>query len=271
MRARISRFYRRFRVILLFLLFLFASVLIAFITIVVYNAIQRPPSLTKSDVDTAIASALATATPPPSFESQVYKIISPSVVTVLAFRTKDDAEVEISRGTGIIIDEKGWVVTCYHIVKNAAKIQVTLADGTESGALTLLRRPENDIAVLGLTVRPDSMVPARLGDSNRLQAGDEVIAVGHPFGIGNSLSAGVISGTGRTYKLSETGEVISDLIQFDAAINPGNSGGPLVDRRGEVVGMVVGLLNPTGQDVFIGIGFAVPIEIAMAGVGPPWY
>ena len=107
--------------------------------------------------------------------------------------------------------------------------------------------------------------------SGILQVGDEVFAVGHPFGIVNSLTAGVVSGLGRTFKTAKTSQTLKNLIQFDAAINPGNSGGPLLNRNGEVVGVVTGLLNPTEQEVFIGIGFAVPIETAAAAAGSPPY
>ena len=94
------------------------------------------------------------------------------------------------------------------------------------------------------------------------------MAVGHPFGIVNSLSAGVISGLRRNHLWPETGRTLTNLIQFDAAVNPGNSGGPLVNRDGEVVGIVTALLNPTEQEFFVGIGFAVPIETAAGAVGP---
>ena len=110
-----------------------------------------------------------------------------------------------------------------------------------------------------------------MAGSGSLHVGDEVFPVGNPFGVSNSLTAGVVSGLGRSYKSPETGETLSNLIQFDAAVNPGNSGGPLLNRDGEVVGIVTGLLNPTQDDFFIGIGFAVPIETAAGALGPPPY
>lgn len=118
-------------------------------------------------------------------------------------------------------------------------------------------------------VIPDDLVPATLASSAMLHVGDEVVAVGSPFGITDSLSSGVVSGLGRSFQSPDTGQELNNLIQFDAAVNPGNSGGPLVDRNGEVVGIVTALLNPTGENVFIGIGFAVTIETAAGAAGAP--
>jgi S1-C subfamily serine protease len=113
---------------------------------------------------------------------------------------------------------------------------------------------------------PDDLPAATLRSTADLAAGDEVIAVGFPFGIGPSVSAGIVSGLRREYR-SPGGKSLTNLIQFDAAVNPGNSGGPLVTADGEVVGIVTAILNPTDQHVFIGIGFAVPIENAAAAIG----
>jgi S1-C subfamily serine protease len=118
-------------------------------------------------------------------------------------------------------------------------------------------------------VIPDDLIPATMAGSGMLQVGDEVAAVGHPFGVPNSLSAGVVSGLGRTYASPDTGMPMSGLIQFDAAVNPGNSGGPLINRDGEVVGIVTALLNPTEREFFVGIGFAVTIETAGGLAGEP--
>jgi S1-C subfamily serine protease len=116
-------------------------------------------------------------------------------------------------------------------------------------------------------VIPEGLIPATLASSTGLRPGDAVVAVGNPFGIGDSVSAGVVSGLSRSYLSRETGRVLTDLIQFDAAANPGNSGGPLVNIQGEVVGIVTSILNPTDQAFFVGIGFAVPIETAAGAAG----
>ncbi|HEV2219015.1 MAG TPA: trypsin-like peptidase domain-containing protein, partial [Casimicrobiaceae bacterium] len=128
-------------------------------------------------------------------------------------------------------------------------------------------QPENDLAVLMATTVPDDLPAATLRSTRDLVPGDRVIAVGFPFGIGPSVTSGVISGLRRQYRSPEGKRLLTNLIQFDAAANPGNSGGPLVTLDGAVVGIVTGILNPTNQRVFVGIGFAVPIENAVAAVG----
>ncbi|MCU0586131.1 MAG: trypsin-like peptidase domain-containing protein [Desulfobacterales bacterium] len=130
-------------------------------------------------------------------------------------------------------------------------------------------KPENDLAVLQALSVPDDLAPANLVSTRSLAPGDPVIAVGFPFGIGPSVSAGVVSGLNREYRTPEGQRLLTGLIQFDAAANPGNSGGPLVNANGEVVGIVTAILNPTEQRVFIGIGFAVTMESAVAAIGLP--
>ncbi len=113
------------------------------------------------------------------------------------------------------------------------------------------------------------LIPATLGSPASLQVGDEAIVIGNPFGLRHTVTAGVISGLNRSFKLPNTENPVEGLIQFDAAVNPGNSGGPLLNRDGEVVGIVTALANPTDQSVFIGIGFAVPIDVAASVAGSP--
>jgi S1-C subfamily serine protease len=136
-----------------------------------------------------------------------------------------------------------------------------------SEAAVINLQPENDLAVLQALTVPDDLVAATLRSTSDLQLGDRVISVGFPFGIGPSVSSGVVSGLRREYRSPEGERLLTNLIQFDAATNPGNSGGPLVTMDGAVVGIVTALLNPTAQHVFIGIGFAVPIENAASAVG----
>ena len=170
-------------------------------------------------------------------------------------------------GTGVVIVDKGIILTNLHVVLGAEKIMVRFFDGMESEATVIGVRPEHDLAVLQAKSVPDDLVSATLRSTADLQVGDHVVAVGFPFGIGPSASAGVVSGLKREYHSPQGKRVLTNLIQFDAAANPGNSGGPLVTADGEVVGIVTGILNPTAQRVFIGIGFAVPIENAAAAVG----
>ena len=170
-------------------------------------------------------------------------------------------------GSGVVIVDNGTILTNLHVVLGAEKIKVRFFEGTESEATVIGVRPEHDLAVLKAKSLPDDLVPATLRSTADLQVGDQVVAVGFPFGIGPSASAGIVSGLKREYHSPEGKRVLTNLIQFDAAANPGNSGGPLVTADGEVVGIVTGILNPTNQRVFIGIGFAVPIENAAAAVG----
>ncbi len=145
------------------------------------------------------------------------------------------------------------------------RYQVTFADGTHSEAFILAQTPEQDLAVLRAVNSPELFVPATLGNSGAMRVGDDVFVVGNPYGLYSSLSAGVISGFGRTFQPTGTDLVLEGLIQFDAAANPGNSGGPLLDRNGRVIGIVTGLVNPGVGNFFVGVGFAVPINSAAAG------
>lgn len=203
--------------------------------------------------------------------ADAYEIIAPSVVRVRGLPAEGEGEVEgiligENVGTGVVIVENGTILTNLHVVQGASRLSITFSDGTESGAALIGARPEHDLAVLRATKLPDDLVPATMRSTADLAPGDEVVAVGFPFGIGPSASAGVISGLKREY-LAPSGARLTNLIQFDAAVNPGNSGGPLVTTDGEVVGIVTGLLNPTEERVFIGIGFAVPIENAAGAAG----
>ncbi|HEX6691384.1 MAG TPA: trypsin-like peptidase domain-containing protein [Burkholderiales bacterium] len=203
--------------------------------------------------------------------AEAYEKIRPSVVHVRGIPEVEDPEndtkPEGNVGTGVVIVDTGIILTNLHVVYGSKQIKITFADGTESAADVIGERPEHDLAVLQAKELPDDLQPATLRSTNGLRPGDQVVAVGFPFGIGPSASAGVISGLKREYRASSGKRLLSNLIQFDAAVNPGNSGGPLVTADGEVVGIVTGLLNPTEQRVFIGIGFAVPIENAAGAVG----
>jgi S1-C subfamily serine protease len=168
-------------------------------------------------------------------------------------------------GTGVVIDDQGTILTNLHVAAAATKLRVIFADGTESDAHIVGAQPEHDLAVILPDTIPDDLMPATLASTRGLNPGDQVVAVGFPFGIGPSASAGVVSGLKRQF--GEGDEVLTNLIQFDAAANPGNSGGPLVNMDGEVLGIVTGILNPSGVRTFAGIGFAVPIENAAAAAG----
>ena len=180
-----------------------------------------------------------------------------------------DTEANRSVGTGVVIVDKGLILTSLHVVEGAQHITVTFFDGSQSEAIVVSRQPENDLAVLQARVIPDDLHAATLRSTNGLAPGEAVLAVGFPFGIGPSASQGVVSGLKREFRSPEGERFLTNLIQFDAAANPGNSGGPLVTMDGHVVGIVAAIMNPNQQRTFIGIGFAVPIENATAAVGMP--
>jgi S1-C subfamily serine protease len=169
----------------------------------------------------------------------------------------------------VVVDADGDVLTAAHVVAHATSIQVTFADGTASGARVVSSEPANDIAVLSAQQPPSVIVPAVLGSSGGLRVGDAAFAAGNPLGLAGSLTAGVISGLDRAVALGGGAGSLQGLIQFDAAVNPGSSGGPLLNRNGQVVGIVTGLVNAAGQDAFAGIGFAVPIATAGGAAGAP--
>ncbi|HEX5451182.1 MAG TPA: trypsin-like peptidase domain-containing protein, partial [Candidatus Limnocylindrales bacterium] len=156
-------------------------------------------------------------------------------------------------------------------VAAASSIELTFADGSQSAAAITDREPDEDIAVLRAAAPPQGLEPATLGNPGNVRVGSEAYAVGNPFGLTGSMSAGVVSGLDRSFKLPDSQVVLHGLIQIDAAVNPGNSGGPLVDRDGRVLGIVTGLVNPTDGDFFVGIGFAVPIDVAGGAAGLPQY
>jgi len=223
-------------------------------------------TLTQKDVDAAVLHTLETRSLP-SPAARAYAAVQPSVVLVRGQRDGDDADIERSVGTGVVIVDSGVILTNLHVVSGADKISLRFADGTESEASVISVQHENDLAVLQAKTLPDDLQAATMRSTGDLAPGDQVVAVGFPFGIGPSASAGVVSGLRRDYLSPQGKRVLTNLIQFDAAANPGNSGGPLVTMDGEVVGIVTAILNPGEQRTFIGIGFAVPIENAASGAG----
>ena len=227
--------------------------------------------LTQKDIDAAVLHTLATQDLP-SRTAKAAGLIWPSVVRVRAFGTDPQnpkaGEKELGVGSGVVIVEDGTILTNFHVISTAQRLEVTFFDGMESAAFVISTMPENDLAVIKPQKIPDDLQPATMGSSSNLQPGDEVVAVGFPFGIGPSVSAGVVSGLNRSFK-PEGQMAMKGLIQFDAAANPGNSGGPLVNLSGEVVGIVTAILNPTSARTFIGIGFAATMESAGSAVGIP--
>jgi S1-C subfamily serine protease len=185
----------------------------------------------------------------------IYQRVAPSVVIV---RTRGGL------GTGVVVADDGTILTANHVIASGGTITVTFADGTTANATVAAAEPKLDIAALTPAKLPQVVVSATLGGGAGV--GASVVAIGNPLGLTDSVSAGVISGLDRTAD-TNNGK-FSGLIQFDASVNPGSSGGPLLDAHGLVIGIVVSLAAPDGQDAFAGIGFAVPIGAALgAGSG----
>jgi S1-C subfamily serine protease len=235
--------------------------------------IQRstPKALTQQDIDGAVLHTLQTKELP-SASARAAASVQGAVVHVQSFVTdpkNKDQDKESGVGTGVVIKDDGTILTNFHVIAGAKKLKVTFFDGTEAEATVVAVQPDKDLAVIKPQKIPDDLEPAILGSSQQLLPGDMVVAVGFPFGIGPSVSAGVVSGLNRQFKSPDGTQVLTGLIQFDAAANPGNSGGPLVNVSGEVVGIVTAILNPTSARTFIGIGFATTIESAGSAVGLP--
>lgn len=251
---------------------------------------QASRGMSAAEVDKAIQSAFKKQAQEPASVRAVQRLM-PSVVRVVGFerqvRRKGAAHphtggvadasgksepadmIESGVGTGTVINRQGLILTSLHVVQGTDRIQIQFADGSESDADVVNTRPEQDLAVLQARAMPEGIPPAVLKGSDRLREGEPVVAIGFPFGIGPSVSSGVVSGKERKFASPEGKSEMSDLIQFDAAANPGNSGGPLATMDGEVVGVVAGILNPTRHRTFLGIGFAVPIETAAQAAGLP--
>lgn len=238
----------------------------------VYDYLQPVRTeLTQEQIDAAVLHTLATKELP-ARAARAAALIAPSIVRIrgdiLEAKGTQVGDDDFGVGTGVVIKDDGTILTNLHVVASAPRLVVTFADGLESPAVIVSVQRDKDLAVLKPLNIPDDLQPATLGSSQNLSPGDDVVVVGFPFGLGASVSAGVISGLNRTFKPAE-GPPLTGLIQFDAAANPGNSGGPLVNMAGEVLGIVTAILNPTSVRTFIGIGFAITIESAGTALGMP--
>ena len=194
---------------------------------------------------------------------RVYREVGPAVVHITSAAVAYDFFFnqipQRGTGSGFIINEQGYIVTNNHVVENADNLEVTLANGKKMPARLVGRDPNNDLAVIKIDVSGEKLQVARLGDSEQLQVGQMTIAIGNPFGFDRTVTTGVVSSLKRTVR-APNGREIRDVIQTDAAINPGNSGGPLLNSRGEVIGINSAIFSPTGGSV--GIGFAIPVNTA---------
>jgi S1-C subfamily serine protease len=189
-----------------------------------------------------------------------YQSVSASVVNITTTAVEYDFIFRplpaAGSGSGIILKDDGTIVTNHHVVANARRIQVTLTDGSNWEAAVTGTSPQYDLAVIRINPQGHQLQAIALGNSDKLEIGEKVLAIGNPFGLGQTLTVGVVSMLGRNVR--DNGRVMKNLIQTDASINPGNSGGALVNSRGELVGINTAILSPTGSS--IGIGFAIPVN-----------
>ncbi len=207
-----------------------------------------------------VAPAPSPSADAPLTVGEIYQTLAPSVVFI-----KAAGKAGTATGTGVVANADGSVLTALHVVRGATAIELAFADGTTAKAAIAAQDPAHDIAVLTPAQLPSVLVPAVMGGGPAI--GDAVVAIGNPLGLVQSTTSGVVSGLDRAIVAKEAGE-LDGLIQFDAAVNPGSSGGPLVNDRGQTVGIVVALANPTEAGTFIGVGFAVPIGTALGADGP---
>ena len=229
-----------------------------------------PLRLTQEDIDQAVMHTLETK-PLPSPAMKAYQAVRSSIVRVSAIGDglEYDEYMRRATGSGVVIIDRGVILTSLHVVAGSSRVRVQFEDGLEADAAIISIQPENDLAVLQAKQIPDDLQAATLRSAKHLVEGEHVTAVGFPFGIGPSVSHGVISGLKRQYQAPDGQRVLSNLIQFDAAANPGSSGGPLVNAAGEVIGIITAILGTPEKSAFSGIAFAVPIELAAGAAGLP--
>ena len=246
-----------------------AGVLVCVALVAIDLRATSRPATSKADVnsivDKKVSSAITALRSQPPDGVTVFDANRGPLVVVQSQRSGPAGD-RSGLGSGVIVNAQGDILTSLHVVDGAASIKVSFSDGSDSPATVKTTDPDHDIAVLTPQKLPEVVVPAVLGGGARI--GDEAFVIGNPLGLVGSFSAGVISGLNRSFPLSN-GKTLGGMIQFDAAVNPGNSGGPLLNRNGQVIGIVTGLANPAGDDDFIGIGFAVPIGTAGGAAGAP--
>jgi S1-C subfamily serine protease len=193
----------------------------------------------------------------------VYRRIGPGVVNITSVVIQRDfffnPVPREGAGSGSIVDDEGHILTNHHVIRDSSKLEVTLSDGSKWKAKLIGADPGNDLAVIKIDAPRDRLTVIPMGDSSTLKVGQKVLAIGNPFGLGQTLTTGIISSLGRSIR-SEAGTLIEDVIQTDAAINPGNSGGPMLDSEGRIIGVNSAIISPTGASV--GIGFAIPVNTA---------
>ena len=200
---------------------------------------------------------------------EIFQAASPAVVYITSIEVRRSIfnlnvyEIPQGTGTGFVWDKEGRIVTNYHVIGDASRIEVTLADNSVHKGVLVGAAPDKDIAVLQISASPEQLLPLPIGNSVDLQVGQKVFAIGNPFGLDHTITAGIVSALDREIN-AVTGRTIQGVIQTDAAINPGNSGGPLLDSAGLLIGVNTAIYSPSGGSS--GIGFAVPVDVVNRAV-----
>jgi 2-alkenal reductase len=240
---------------------------------------QAAPVATATSVPPLTLSSSAGADIETEMLTSVYEQVNPSVVNISVAKKVEQSDMfsfpfdnnsgprdfyQHGEGSGFVYDTEGHIITNNHVVDGANQVEVTFSDDVTLPATVVGTDPGSDLAVIKVNAAASELHPVTLADSSQLKVGERAIAIGNPFGLEGTLTAGIISALGRTLPASNSDFVIPDIIQTDAAINPGNSGGPLLDERGEVIGVNTAIVpgtGPGGQSGFLGVGFAVPVNI----------
>ena len=221
------------------------------------------PSLYDPDAQPRVVTARGDLASDEIATIELFRNASPSVVYITSIALRRNLfslnvyEIPQGTGSGFIWDKHGRVVTNYHVISDANRIEVTLADQSTWKGVLVGAAPDQDIAVLQIYAPTAKLRPITIGQSDDLHVGQKVFAIGNPFGLDQTLTTGIVSALGRDIS-SSTGRIIHDVIQTDAAINPGNSGGPLLDSAGRLIGVNTAIYSPSGGSA--GVGFAVPIS-----------
>ena len=230
---------------------------------------QTSPTTPQEQAPTSPDPATSTTLPSESSSlSEIFKNAENSVVQITSKVATVDNTIIINGqplesqstrlGSGFVYDKEGYIITNNHVVEGTKTVNVTFIDGNTYSANVVGTDPDNDLAVIKITdnFSDENLVPLAIGDSSKLEVGQQIIAIGNPFGLSDSMTTGIVSALGRLLPNQNVGFSIPDIIQVDAAINPGNSGGPLLNLQGQVVGINTAISTSTGD--FSGVGFAIP-------------
>jgi S1-C subfamily serine protease len=226
------------------------------IVLVAYSIILNPPQKmpTIDDMGKTAKTVVGDQTSQDLTLTEIFEKAESGVVRINVKRPNDPRGNGL--GSGFVYDKEGHIITNDHVIENAEKIVVTFLDGKSFKASLVGKDPYTDLAVIKVNASEDALHPITLGNSSKLKVGEQIAAIGNPFGLSGSMTSGIVSQIGRLLPSQDRGFQIPDIVQTDAAINPGNSGGPLLNMRGEVVGINTAIQSETGD--FAGVGFSIP-------------